>query len=122
MASLETMAQTGLWPTPTKGDAKAAGSRNTASSKAHPGISLTDAVRGDGGTGRAFPTPTANRWDGLQSHGVNVVSGQLNPTWVEWLMGWPIGATDLRPLATDKFRPWCELHGIYSAPGSQTDV
>jgi len=29
--------------------------------------------------------------------------GQLNPTWVEWLMGWPLGWTDLKPLATDKF-------------------
>jgi hypothetical protein len=29
-------------------------------------------------------------------------SGQLNPTWVEWLMGWPLGWTDLKPLATDK--------------------
>jgi hypothetical protein len=43
----------------------------------------------------SFPTPTANRWDGLQSHGVNVVSGQLNPTWVEWLMGYPLGWTAL---------------------------
>ena len=30
-------------------------------------------------------------------------SGQLNPTWVEWLMGWPLGWTDLKPLETDKF-------------------
>ena len=30
-------------------------------------------------------------------------SGQLNPTWVEWLMGWPLGWTDLKPLAMDKF-------------------
>jgi hypothetical protein len=29
-------------------------------------------------------------------------SGQLNPTWVEWLMGWPLGWTDLKPLVTDK--------------------
>jgi DNA (cytosine-5)-methyltransferase 1 len=29
--------------------------------------------------------------------------GQLNPTWVEWLMGWPLGWTDLKPSATDKF-------------------
>ena len=29
--------------------------------------------------------------------------GQLNPTWVEWLMGWPIEWTDLRPLEMDKF-------------------
>lgn len=28
--------------------------------------------------------------------------GQLNPEWVEWLMGWPIGWTDLKPLETDK--------------------
>jgi len=30
-------------------------------------------------------------------------SGQLNPTWVEWLMGWPLEWTDLKPLATGKF-------------------
>jgi hypothetical protein len=28
--------------------------------------------------------------------------GQLNPTWVEWLMGWPLGWTDLKPLEMDK--------------------
>jgi len=27
---------------------------------------------------------------------------QLNPSWVEWLMGWPIGWTDLKPLVTAK--------------------
>lgn len=30
--------------------------------------------------------------------------GSLNPTWVEWLMGWPLGWTDLKPLAMDKSR------------------
>ena len=29
-------------------------------------------------------------------------SGQLNPSWVAWLMGWPIGWTDLKPLEMDK--------------------
>jgi hypothetical protein len=28
--------------------------------------------------------------------------GTLNPLWVEWLMGWPIGWTGLLPLGTDK--------------------
>ena len=28
--------------------------------------------------------------------------GKLNPTWVEWLMGWPLEWTDLKPLETDK--------------------
>jgi DNA (cytosine-5)-methyltransferase 1 len=31
-----------------------------------------------------------------------VLGGQLNPTWVEWLMGWPPGWTDLKPLEMDK--------------------
>jgi len=30
------------------------------------------------------------------------IGGRLNPTWVEWLMGWPLGWTDLKPLGTDK--------------------
>ena len=38
-------------------------------------------------------------------------TGTLNPTWVEWLMGWPIGWTDLNALETDKFRKWPHSHG-----------
>lgn len=38
--------------------------------------------------------------------------GQLNPSWVEWLMGWPIGWTDCAPSATDKFRQWQRSHGV----------
>ena len=37
--------------------------------------------------------------------------GRLNPTWVEWLMGWPLGWTDLKPLLMDKFRSWQRSHG-----------
>jgi hypothetical protein len=32
--------------------------------------------------------------------------GQLNPDWVEWLMGWPIGWTSLGPLNPEAFREW----------------
>ena len=39
--------------------------------------------------------------------------GHLNPTWVEWLMGWPVGWTDLKPLETDKFQLWQQQHGGY---------
>ena len=39
------------------------------------------------------------------------VGGKLNPTWVEWLMGWPLGWTDLKPLETDKFHCVQQLHG-----------
>jgi hypothetical protein len=37
--------------------------------------------------------------------------GQLNPEWVEWLMGWPIGWTALEPLAMDRYRSWLQQHG-----------
>ena len=39
--------------------------------------------------------------------------GQLNPPWVEWLMGWPIGWTDLQPLEMDKFRSWQQQHSAF---------
>ena len=37
--------------------------------------------------------------------------GALNPTWVEWLMGWPLGWTDLDALAMDKYLNVPPLHG-----------
>jgi hypothetical protein len=36
------------------------------------------------------------------SQSVSESSGKLNPTWVEWLMGWPLAWTDLKPLEMDK--------------------
>ena len=39
--------------------------------------------------------------------------GKLNPTWVEWLMGWPLEWTDLKPLEMDKFQQWQQQHGSY---------
>jgi len=39
------------------------------------------------------------------------VGGKLNPAWVEWLMGWPLGWTGLEPLEMDKFRLWLQQHG-----------
>lgn len=39
--------------------------------------------------------------------------GRLNPTWVEWLMGWPLGWTDLKPLEMDKFQQWQQQHSDY---------
>lgn len=49
-----------------------------------------------------FPTPTVkgnyNRKGASKTSGnglATVVGGKLNPTWVEWLMGFPLGWTDL---------------------------
>ena len=41
------------------------------------------------------------------------VGGQLNPTWVEWLMGWPLGWTDLKPLETAKSPSAPQQHSNY---------
>ena len=72
-----------------------------------------------------FPTPTSRDWKdgpGMSLEGKNPdgsirkrddllprrifsqghTGGQLNPDWVEWLMGWPIVWTGLNALGTDK--------------------
>lgn len=38
---------------------------------------------------------------------------RLNPDWVEWLMGWPIGQTALNPLETAKFQEWQQQHSPF---------
>ncbi len=103
--SLSTMARRGLIPTPTAGDASSSGSRNTATSKAHPGVSLTDWARGDGGVGRLLPTPQAQDWrnaadysDGSRGHSPqlrHLGRGRLNPRFVAWMMGFPEGWLDI---------------------------
>jgi hypothetical protein len=95
----------GMWPTPAARDYRDGGApadleRNTPNL---PTAVLTVA--------KSLPTPTASRRTGLQSHGRTVVGGQLNPTWVEWLMGWPLEWTALEPLATESFRQWQREHG-----------
>ena len=37
--------------------------------------------------------------------------GKLNPTWTEWLMGWPLEWTELKPLVTDKCHCVQQQHG-----------
>jgi hypothetical protein len=66
------------------------------------------------GTGSGFwPTPTAHNAKETNAPSeanrneptlASRVGGHLNPMWVEWLMGWPLGWTDLKPLAMDRFQ------------------
>ena len=77
LVPLHTVWNAGLWPTPLESDAHSSGNRNTAGSRAHLGVSLSDAVRGgDSNTPRAF---TAGE--------------SVAPAFVEWLMGYPPGFT-----------------------------
>lgn len=80
--SLGMMAKRGLWPTPTAADGTA---RGASASQYHD------------------PRRSNRLPDALKANGVG---GPLNPTWVEWLMGWPTGWTDSAPLETGKFRQW----------------
>lgn len=38
--------------------------------------------------------------------------GALNPMYSEWMMGWPSGWTDLKPLETDRFQQWQQAHSF----------
>lgn len=108
--SLQAMASKNMWPTikATDGDRGGRGD-------------LIQALRGNHNSHfKLWPTPTTQ--DAENNGGpsqarrntppLNVqAGGPLNPTWVEWLMGWPLGWTDCEPLEMDKFRQWLRLHG-----------
>jgi hypothetical protein len=67
---------------------------------------------------RDFRTGQQSRWENPErTRNLNdQIGGQLNPTWVEWLMGWPLGWTDCAASAMAKFQPWCHSHGISCPP------
>lgn len=110
--------RTAQFPTPRASDAKRGDSPCERRRKSP---SLESAVR--------YPTPRTRGMCGgsgsmaqakkLQAQGIITETerkaitsngGRLNPTWVEWLMGWPLEWTGLKPLGTDKFRSWLLSH------------
>ena len=91
-----------LWPTPTQMDYKdgtAQSCRNVPENgllgRAVHNRTLYPTPRAQSATGKSDP-PNRQGGADLQS----VVGGQLNPTWVEWLMGYPLGWTDLNASET----------------------
>jgi hypothetical protein len=102
----------GKWPTPVSSDT---GLRKTKYKQG--GTALSLAIQ-------TWPTPDANcgqrgtqpNWTPKRKSGHSAqytinqavrdseqgIGGKLNPMWVEWLMGWPLGWTDLKPLVMDK--------------------
>jgi len=105
----------GVWhiPTPTVSDLY---TQNLASTqqKEHTNHSVTLAQWAN-----RYPTPSTmdyinrkhmrpsraatNRKTGYLSE---AVPGELNPDWIEWLMGLPIGWTASEPLATGSYQQW----------------
>ena len=93
-----------MWPTPTAQDSSNDGGpaqqrRNTLPLNA--AVKIAEDVRRGRGRGRLLPTPNTVDAKGGTRKGkgqeqlCHLVGGSLNPTWVEWLMGYPAGWTDL---------------------------
>jgi hypothetical protein len=104
--------ESGLWPTPVHSEARQ-GLQIRRDGKKGTQTSLSTAVL-------TWPTPRtkgmcggSGSWDLLNKNTTVEEArlmgagngGQLNPPWVEWLMGWPVGWTDLKPLEMDKSPP-----------------
>ena len=122
-----------MWPTPT-----VCGNHNRKGASKTSGDGLATVV-----AQRTWPTATATAHKGWSPNhnrantddrldytvereafqpGQQTPPMRLNPNWVEWLMGWPIGHTDLRPLGMDKFREYERQHGECLTFGEAANV
>jgi len=118
----------GFWPTPRAQDSKHGAATEWELTTDHAGTK--DSLRVHVAKRGMWPTPRANNAmaedvstirergvdkgrleERVAQHEEAKGGGQLNPNWVEWLMGWPIGWTDLKPLETDRFHEWLQQHG-----------
>lgn len=109
--------ESGFWPTPRSTDGSHGG--RITPRKSRNGGNLIEAV-----SMRMWPNPCSRDFrtgdkqehrrarNGYHLNDVIAPGGSLNPTWVEWLMGWPLGFSDLKPLEMDKYQQWLELHGM----------
>jgi hypothetical protein len=81
--NLETAVGRATWPTPT--------------TCMHKGSSEASLFRRDG----------QSRENDRLDHAVMAMDGgSLNPTWVEWLMGWPLQWTSLEPMPSALWVAW----------------
>ena len=124
--------ESGLWATPTTMDKlppKSQVALQKEATVARPGRSRPANLRDQVCNMQNWPTPTRRDYKGTSKkrvkghprHAGNLdsvveletgeIAGRLNPTWLEWLMGWPLGWTELKPLAMDKFQQWRKQHG-----------
>ena len=93
-----------LWPTPSATDHKGAGKTGTLRDR------LDYATERGATKSKLYATPKSspsgpdyarrNREGSGGDDLTTQIGGQLNPTWVEWLMGFPLGWTDLEDSET----------------------
>jgi len=104
--NLETIVGQRMWPTPTAHMAKETNApsehnRNTPTLTAQVNWPTPRTKGMCGGSGAWAQLKANTTIEEARAMGAGN-GGKLNPTWVEWLMGWPLGWTDLKPLETDK--------------------
>jgi len=104
-----------MWPTPTAHNSKETNAPSEYK-RDTPSLTATIIMR-KWGTPKAQDSRHALTDRGKGNLGEQVSGlhggGKLNPTWVEWLMGWPLGWTDLKPLETDKSHCVQQPHGEF---------
>ncbi len=112
-----------MWPTPMAQDAEQAGGRASIESGARRATLSYAVKRIPTPAARDFRHPNAKSFEerggGKKGEQLpNFVGGPLNPTWVEWLMGWPLGwtaaaePTESAASGTAKFHEWLQQHGF----------
>ena len=78
-------------------------------------IAGRDVRKKQGKVDEMLPTPKNRDWKGKSQRGnygnttdclPNAVSGQLNPDWVELLMGWPLGWSDITQPCNNPIPAW----------------
>ena len=125
----------GCWPTPTRRDWKGTNApegltRRDGKSRldqlpnavAYPGLrggiktpqKWATPCQGDYRSPNLNPAKNGQKREPASGHALPAqAGGQLNPDWVEWLMGWPIEWTGLKPLEMDRFQQWQQQHSEF---------
>jgi hypothetical protein len=115
-----------MWPTPRAGNPGSR--RNGKGGKIlAEEVAIAEGLRERGlERGKTFATPKSRDWKGQSQRGIHApgdalpnmdrgdgkpIGGSLNPTWVEWLLGWPLGWTDCAVSGMAKFQEWRKWHG-----------
>lgn len=74
--------------------------------------------------GGLLPTPTAkanhdarsmSKWPAYKTYHAWLHGRKTSPELWEWMMAWPIGWTDSRPLGMARFQQWLQWHGASSS-------
>ena len=141
--NLQTVVACMTWPTPRASDHKGATSAEAAGKAIQLGHSPNLPEQIAAVEGRKWPTATATAFNGWSPNhnrantddrldytvereafqpGQQTPPMRLSPDWTEWLMGWPIGHTDLKPLGMDRFREYVQQHGECLTYGEAANV